>query len=92
MGSIPILPANILKIKDMNRFKLVCIGVAVLITAMIMCSCVANVEAAPQASGYSITRVHYDVVYGMNIYKVTTPRGTFEVLWEKDKGGLCVLK
>ena len=57
-----------------------------------MCSCVGKAEAKPQASSYSITRVHYDVVYDMNIYRVSTPKGTFEVLWEKEKGGLCVLK
>ena len=50
-----------------------------------MCSCVGKAEAKPQASGYSITRVHYDMVYGMNIYRVSTPKGTFEVLWEKDR-------
>ena len=74
------------------RLKLVCILGAILFLFIYMCSCVGKAEAKPQASGYSITRVHYDMVYGMNIYRVSTPKGTFEVLWEKEKGGLCVLK
>ena len=35
MGSIPILPANI-KNKDMNRFKLVCIGIATLVAMLVI--------------------------------------------------------
>lgn len=57
-------------------------------------SCVENVNAGSLAtpSRYSIKRVHFDPIMGMNIYKVYTPTGTYEVLWESEKGGLCVLK
>lgn len=48
--------------------------------------------SASITSRYSIKRVHYDPIMGMNIYKVYTPTGTYEVLWESEKGGLCVLK
>lgn len=44
------------------RLKLVCILGAVLFLFVYMCSCVSKAEAKPQASGYSITRVHYDMV------------------------------
>ena len=45
-----------------------------------------------EAYSYSIERVHYDMIYDMKIYKVRTPQGTYMVMWEETKGGLCVLK
>ena len=45
-----------------------------------------------EASNYKIERVHYDVSFHMKIYKVNTPNGTYLVLWEGKRGGLCVLK
>lgn len=45
-----------------------------------------------EASSYNIERVHYDMMYDMKIYKVRTPQGTYMVMWEETKGGLCVLK
>ena len=43
-----------------------------------------------EASNYSIERVHYDMMF--EIFRVRTPNGTFLVMWEETKGGLCVLK
>ena len=45
-----------------------------------------------EASSYSIERVHYDMMYDMKIYRVRTPQGTYMVMLEETKGGLCVLK
>ena len=45
-----------------------------------------------EASNYNIKRVHYDMMYDMKIYEVRTPHGTYMVMWEETKGGLCVLK
>ena len=45
-----------------------------------------------EASNYSIERVQYDKMYDMKIYRVRTPQGTYMVMWEETKGGLCVLK
>ena len=71
------------------RLKLIVVLTAIVAVFMFMCSFVKS--EAPQAN-YSITCVHRDVMMGFNIYKVTTPRGTYEVMWEDEKGGLCVLK
>lgn len=43
-----------------------------------------------EASSYNIERVHYDMMF--EIFRVRTPNGTFLVMWEETKGGLCVLK
>ena len=73
------------------RLKLICILGAVLFVFMYMCSCVGKAEAMPQASSYSITRVHYDPILDMRIYRVNTPFGVKYVMWEADKGGMCTL-
>lgn len=77
----------------MKKFRLFLIVIAVTLG---ICSCVEKVNATipniPAPSNYSITRVHWDPIWDMNIYRVTTPRGTFEVIWESSKGGLCILK
>lgn len=96
MGSIPILPANILTIKDMNRFRLVCIGVAVLIAAMIMCSCVANpdsdqVRSLNEYSEYKIEKVASYRGSLVRVFKITTPSETFLVA-ESPKGTFTLLK
>lgn len=43
-----------------------------------------------EASSYNIERVHYDMMF--EIFRVRTPQGTYMVMWEETKGGLCVLK
>lgn len=77
----------------MKKFRLYLIMIAVTLG---ICSCVEKVNATipniPAPSKYSITRVYWDPIRDMNIYKITTPTGTFDVLWESSKGGLCVLK
>lgn len=75
------------------RLKFIIIAVIALIAiACCASSCVENVQAQSSSSSYSIKRVHWDVVYGLKIYKVTTPTGTSYVLRDDDKGGLCTLK
>ena len=94
MGSIPILPANILKIKDMNRFRLVCIGVVVLIAAMIMCSCVANPDQVRSLNEYSEYKIEKVASYRgslVRVFKITTPSETFLVA-ESPKGTFTLLK
>lgn len=41
-------------------------------------------------SGYDVSRSYKSLIYGANIYKVKTPRGTYQV-FESDKGDVCVL-
>lgn len=48
--------------------------------------------ASPQAEGYSISREYYNLTYDMRVYTVKTPYGTYHVLWESTKGGMCLLK
>lgn len=55
-------------------------------------ACIPEVESEHSVQdGFSIERVHYNLMYDMNIYEVRTPKGTYYVLWEKTKGGLCTL-
>jgi hypothetical protein len=72
--------------------KKIYIGLLGLCMLLGLNSCV-KVNAAPTPSnGYSIQRVYFDPILNFRIYKVKTPTGTFEVMWEADKGGLCVLQ
>lgn len=50
-------------------------------------------EPLPQETeaGFSIDRVHNDMMRDMKIYKVTGPFGTKYVMWEGSKGGMCTL-
>ena len=74
--------------------KKIFIGLLGLCMLLGLNSCVkANAGTVPASSnGYSIQRVYLDPIFGFRIYKVKTPTGTFEVMWEADKGGLCVLQ
>lgn len=75
----------------MNRFKLVCIGVVVLITAMIMCSCTANPETIEHhKSNYKIIRVGSDRHGRVEIYKVKTPEKTYTIFCNH-RGGSVIL-
>lgn len=74
--------------------KKIFIGLLGLCMLLGLNSCVkvnAGTVSAP-SNGYSVQRVYFDPILGFRIYKVKTPTGTFEVLWEADKGGLCVLQ
>ena len=75
--------------------KKICIILLSFCMLLGLTSCVEKVNAntvPPPTSNYSINRVHYDPIMNFSIYRVKTPTGTFEVLWERDKGGLCVLQ
>lgn len=75
------------------RLKFIIIAVIALVAiACCASSCVENVQAHSASSTYSIKRVHWDPMYGLKIYKVTTPTGTSYVLRDDDQGGLCTLK
>ena len=75
------------------RLKVIIIAVIALIAiACCASSCVENVQAQSSSSRYSIERVHWDVMYSLAIYKVTTPAGTSYVLRDTNNGGLCTLK
>ena len=75
------------------RLKFIITAVIALIAiAYCASSCVEDIQAHSSSSSYSITRVHWEPMYDMKIYEVTTPRGTSYVLWEESKGGLCTLK
>lgn len=75
--------------------KKIYIGLLSLCMLIGLNSCVEKVNAgttpAP-SSGYSIQRVYSDPIRYFSIYRVKTPTGTYEVLWESNKGGLCVLQ
>ena len=75
------------------RLKFIIIA-AITLIAIACCasSCVESAQAQSSSSSYSIKRVHWDVMYGLKIYKVTTPTGTSYVLRDDDQGGLCTLK
>ena len=74
------------------KFKFICVIVATIIT-LCSISCVENTQASPTASSseYSITRVYWDPMHELKIYKVKTPNCTFTVLRDDEGGGLCVL-
>ena len=76
--------------KYLNYF----IGVFITIIVSMMFSSYDKVDETKdiEASNYNIERVHYDMMYDMKIYRVKTPYGTYMVMWEETKGGLCVLK
>ena len=75
------------------RLKFIIIAVIALVAiACCASSCVENAQAQSSSSTYSIKRVHWDPMYGLKIYKVTTPTGTSYVLRDDDQGGLCTLK
>ena len=75
----------------MNRFKLVCIGIALILIICAFSSCVrvpAGSSMFPsQSSKFSIQRVYIDSP--MCIYEVTTPKGTVYVA--RNGQGLCTL-
>jgi hypothetical protein len=75
----------------MKKFRLFLIMIVITLG---ICLCIEKVNATipniSASSKYSITRVYRDPIW--DIYKVTTPTGTFEILWESSKGGLCILK
>ena len=74
--------------------KKIYIGLLSLCILLGLNSCVkvnAGTVTAP-SNGYSIQRVYFDPILSLRIYKVKTPTGTFEVLWDTNKGGLCVLQ
>lgn len=73
-------------------FKYIIVTLLVVVSAITFSSYDKVDETKEINSSYNITRVHYDMMYDMKIYEVKTPRGTFFVLWEETKGGLCVLK
>lgn len=74
--------------------KKIFIGLLGLCMLLGLNSCVeANVgTVSAPSNGYSIQRVYFDPMFGFKIYRIKTPTGTFEVMWEADKGGLCVLQ
>ena len=75
--------------------KKIYIGLLSLCMLLGLNSCVEKVNAgtvSAPSTGYSIQRVYFDPMFGFRIYRVKTPTGTFEVLWEVNKGGLCVLQ
>lgn len=74
------------------KFKFICVIVAAII-ALCSTSCVENTQASPvtTSSEYSITRVYWDPIAELKIYKVKTPNYTVTVLRDDDGGGLCVL-
>ena len=77
------------------RLKFIIIAVIALVAiACCASSCVdsAQAQSSSSSSTYSIKRVHWDPMYGLKIYKVTTPTGTSYVLRDDDQGGLCTLK
>lgn len=78
----------------MNKyFRLICIFICVVISFFVFTSSTKTDEVTEiNQNGYDITRVHYDMMYDMKIYRVKTPNGVYTVLWEESKGGLCVLK
>ena len=78
----------------MNKyFRLICIFICVVISFFVFTSSTKTDEVTEiNQNGYDITRVHYDMIYDMKIYRVKTPNGVYTVLWEESKGGLCVLK
>lgn len=43
------------------------------------------------ASGYDVSRVYKGIIYGTDIYKVTTPNNKVYHVFESDKGSVCVL-
>lgn len=74
--------------------KKIFIGLLSLCMLIGLNSCVEKVNAnpsLPSSSNYSIKRVYSDPMTYFSIYRVKTPTGTYEVLWERNKGGLCVL-
>lgn len=74
------------------RLKSIIITVIALIAiACCASSCVEDAQAHSSSSPYSIKRVHWDPMYNMKIYKVTTPYATSYVL-QYSNGGLCTLK
>lgn len=74
------------------KFKFICV-IVVAILALCSTSCVENAQAFPTttSSDYSITRVYWDPISELKIYKVKTPNYTVTVLRDDGKGGLCVL-
>lgn len=74
------------------RLKFIIIA-AITLIAIACCaiSCVEDVQAQHSSSSYSIARVHWDPMYDMKIYKITTPHGTSYVVHHAN-GGLCTLK
>lgn len=71
----------------MNRFKIICIGIALIIITIIMSSCVPTEH---DASGYKIERLYKHSGSSMRIYKVKTPDKTYIILRDGN-GGMQLL-
>lgn len=71
----------------MKRFKLICIGIVLAMAIAMFCSfrCV-------ERSQFSVRRVYVDRENHIEIFVVNTPRSSQYVLFEKVKGGVCVLR
>lgn len=90
VGSNPAPATNNFKIIVMNRFKLICIGIVVMIFTAIVCSsCVANPNEVH--SGYSIERIYKYRGNSLAIYKVKTPSKTYTICRDSN-GGMVVLQ
>ena len=75
------------------RLKFIIIAaIALIAIACCASSCVESAQAQSNKQSFTVTRVFWDPMYGLKIYKVTTPTGTSYVLRDDDKGGLCTLK
>ena len=70
--------------------------IIVIITLIVIACCVSfcaeKVQAQNKKQWFTITRVHWDAMHDLKIYKVTTPTGISYVLRDADQGGLCTLK
>ena len=75
------------------RLKFIIIAVIALIAiACCASSCVESAQAQSNKQSFTVTRVFWDAMHDLKIYKVTTPTGISYVLRDADQGGLCTLK
>lgn len=72
----------------MNRFKIICIGIALLIAMSFLCSCEPLKDKYP---GYEMEKVYDHPHNSMAIYKIKTPSMTYTVLRDQN-GGMIILK
>lgn len=64
--------------------------ILILFLILSLSSCEEYEKRFPKSEDYEIELIHCEKDF--EIYKITTPTGTYEVVQDTYKGGLCVLK